>query len=135
MRRLSEQSWTRWWGRWWWRPRCRRRRRRRWMRVYSIVPSGSPPDRPSQQSDSLELILGVPQPQLDLTFTDNKGYNIAWAAVLNPQQTKQRVRSQQAFKSLLLPTWPWSLECHYRIQQVHLNGLKKSSVFWHPLYI
>ena len=32
-------------------------------------------------ADSLEIILTVPQPQLDLTVTDNLGYNVAFNAV------------------------------------------------------
>ena len=33
-------------------------------------------------ADSLEIILSVPRPQLDLIVTDYHGYNVAWRAVL-----------------------------------------------------
>ena len=36
--------------------------------------------------DSLQIILTVPQPYLDLTATNLCGYNVAWLAVRNPEE-------------------------------------------------
>ena len=46
-------------------------------------------------ADSLEIILDVPQPQLDLAATDALGYNVAWCAVLNTEDCGDQQRCVQ----------------------------------------
>ena len=43
-------------------------------------------------ADSLEMILSVPQPQLDITVTDNNGDNVAWRAVLGERDEGDYLR-------------------------------------------
>ena len=41
------------------------------------------------RADSLEIILNVPQHQVDLTVIDNKGFNVAWCALFNAMDNKE----------------------------------------------
>ena len=49
---------------------------------------------------SLEIILSVPQPQLDLTVTDDEGYNVAWAAVLGDEEEGEAADQQRCVELL-----------------------------------
>ena len=46
----------------------------------------------SSRADILQILLSVPQPQLDITATDDDGDNVAWCAVLGEEEERDYLR-------------------------------------------
>ena len=54
----------------------------------------------SSRADILQILLSVPQPQLDLTVTDDVGFNVAWCAVLGYEGEEEEGDRQRCVELL-----------------------------------